>query len=378
MMQRELETLIRQDLDRKIVFLTGPRQSGKTTLSKAMFAHAEYFNWDSAEDRLVLQKKRWSRDKELVILDELHKMKSWKSWLKGIYDTEGVRPRLLVTGSAKLDTYRKVGDSLAGRFFQFRLHPLTLRELRHELSAQEACERLLTTGGFPEPFLAQDETFYKRWRRSHLDIILRQDMLDLEPVRDIQAIETLVELLRHRVGSPVSYSSLARDLQRDPKTVKHWLQILENLYVIFRVSPYHKNAGRVLLKEPKYYFFDNAQVLGDPGARLENLVATSLKRDVEFLEDTKGTRAQLHYVRSTDGKELDFMVVIEEKPAWLIEVKTSSDEPSPAFEHFSKFWPDIRQVQLVHKLKREFSIPKGPAIKQLAPWLQLTPILGDG
>ncbi|MEI6790271.1 MAG: ATP-binding protein [Myxococcaceae bacterium] len=373
-MQRELEPLIRQDLDRKIVLLTGPRQCGKTTLSRVMSSQYEYFNWDSSEDRLVLQKKKWNRNTELVILDELHKMKKWKSWLKGIYDTEGGRPRLLVTGSAKFDTYKKMGDSLAGRFFQFRLHPFTLRELRHELPAEEACEKLLACGGFPEPFLAQDESYYKRWRRSHLDIILRQDMLDLESIRDIQSIETLVELLRYRVGSPVSYSSLARDLQRDPKTVKHWLQVLENLYVIFRVSPYHKNAGRVLLKEPKYYFFDNAQVLGDPGARLENLVATSLKRDLEFLEDTTGTQVQLYYARSTDGKEIDFMVVIEQKPSWLIEVKLGSDEPNKAFQHFAQFWPEAKQVQLVHKLKREFSIPNGPEIKHLAPWLQNSPI----
>lgn len=369
-MKRELEPMIRRDLDLKIVLLTGPRQSGKTTLSKTLFSKHEYLNWDSAEDRLILQKKQWNRDTELVILDELHKMKDWKSWLKGVYDTEGARPRLLVTGSAKLDTYRKVGDSLAGRYFQFRLHPLTLRELKGQLPPEEACERLLTHSGFPEPFLAENESYYKRWRRSHLDIILRQDMLDLESVRDIQSIETLVELLRSRVGSPVSYSSLARDLQRDPKTIKHWLEILENLYVVFRVPPYHKNAGRVLLKEPKYYFFDNAQVLGDEGARIENLVATSLKRDVEFLEDTQGTRSALFYTRSTDGKEIDFLVTLEQEPRWLIEVKTSSDEPSKAFQHFSQFWPKAEQVQLVYKLKRELNIPGGPQIRHLAAWLQ--------
>jgi predicted AAA+ superfamily ATPase len=258
-MKRYLTNYILDDLKKKIVLLTGPRQSGKTTLSKMLSNNFDYLNFDNPEHLLGLIERSWDRSKDLIIFDELHKLKNWKSWLKGIYDTEGVQPRIIVTGSAKLDTYRKVGDSLAGRFFQFRLHPLDLKEIKrinNPDNLQAVLDRLLDTGGFPEPYLEGSTRFYNRWKRSHLDIILKQDIVDLENVRQITSIETLIQLLRKRVGSPVSYNSLAQDLQCSDKTVKRWLTILENMYVIFRVGPFHRNIARSILKAPKYYFYD--------------------------------------------------------------------------------------------------------------------------
>src|SRR3990167_10259264 len=197
MIERNIKPYILKDLEKKIVFVMGPRQVGKTTLSKSLFPNDDdYLNYDRAEHRLALKENTWDRKKELIIFDELHKMSKWKQWLKGIYDTEGVRPRLLVTGSAKLNTYKKVGDSLAGRYFQFRLYPLDVKEALSLYSAEEAFNRIWHCSGFPEPFLSNDKIFYDRWKRSHLDIILRQDLLDLESVKDIMAIETLIELLK--------------------------------------------------------------------------------------------------------------------------------------------------------------------------------------
>ena len=246
-MKRNLEKYIKEDLASKIVMLTGPRQTGKTTLSKMITPAYDYFNLDNPEHRLNLLERSWDRSKDLVIFDELHKMPRWKSWLKGVWDTEEKPPAILVTGSAKLDTYKKVGDSLAGRFFQYRLHPLDLKEIQEILqpeNMQEALEQLLELGGFPEPFLKGSKTFYNKWKRSHLDIIIKQDLIDLENVREIGSVEILIQLLRKRVGSPLSYSSLARDLNCSDKTVKKWLTMLENMYVVFRVSPYHKNIDR--------------------------------------------------------------------------------------------------------------------------------------
>ncbi|MCK4618872.1 MAG: ATP-binding protein, partial [Desulfobacterales bacterium] len=229
-MKRYLTNYILDDLKKKIVLLTGPRQSGKTTLSKMLSSNFDYLNFDNPEHRLGLIERSWDRSRDLIIFDELHKLKNWKSWLKGIYDTEGVPPRIIVTGSAKLDTYRKVGDSLAGRFFQFRLHPFDLKEIKKingPDNIQAVLDRLLDTGGFPEPYLEGSTRFYNRWKRSHLDIILKQDLVDIENVQQITSIETLIQLLRKRVGGPVSYNSLARDLQCSDKTVKRWLTILE-------------------------------------------------------------------------------------------------------------------------------------------------------
>ncbi len=190
-MKRYLKEYIQEDLATKIILLTGPRQTGKTTLSKMLKNDYDYFNFDNLEGRLSLQKKSWDRSKDLVIFDELHKLKNWKSWLKGVYDTEGIPPSILVTGSAKLDTYRKVGDSLAGRFFQFRMHPLDLKEIKKfimPVNLEAELDKLLEVGGFPEPFLNGTNRFYNRWKKSHLDIILKQDLIDLENVQQITQI----------------------------------------------------------------------------------------------------------------------------------------------------------------------------------------------
>jgi len=370
-MDRYLQSHILHDLPHKIVLLTGARQCGKTTLAKQLSNEFDYFNYDVSEDRLALQKKNWDRSKPLIIFDELHKMREWKRWLKGIYDTEGIPPQIIVTGSAKLDVYRKVGDSLAGRYFQYHLHPLDLKEIARygQVDGDALFERFWECSGFPEPFLKGSPIYYKRWRRSHLDIILRQDLIDMNSVRDIRAIEILVLLLKKRVGSCVSYASLARDLERDANTVKRWLQLLENLYVIFRVTPYHKKVGRSLLKEPKFYFYDHVNVENGNGARLENLVANALLKELHYIGDTTGNVGTLHFLRTKEGKELDFLTCIDGQPTHLIEVKWSDADPANAFKHFSPIFPETKSIQLVKKLPREKTYSNGLEIRTLVPWL---------
>ena len=371
-MQRYLEKYIIEDLKEKIVLLTGPRQTGKTTLSKMLMTGFDYFNFDNAEDRLSLLEKSWDRSKDLIIFDELHKLKNWKSWLKGIYDTEGVPPSILVTGSAKLDIYKKMGDSLAGRFFQFRLHPLDLKEIKNILNPenlQTELDKLLNTGGFPEPFLNGSSRFYNRWKRSHLDIIIKQDLIDLENVQHITSVETLIQLLKKRVGSPVSYSSLARDLQCSDKTIKRWLTILENMYVIFRVSPFHKNIARSILKSPKFYFYDTGQVIGDPCAKLENLVACALLKEINYLADCYGEEKHLYYLRNKEGREVDFCIITNEDPALMVEVKWRDENVSPNFKIFKKSFPGVKMLQIVKELKKEKTFPDGIEIRSAHKWL---------
>lgn len=370
-MKRSIQSYIEQDLPTKIVLLTGPRQCGKTTLAKQLTDSYDYFNYDLGEHRLALKEKSWDRKKQLIIFDELHKMNYWKRWLKGIYDTEGIPPEILVTGSARLNIHKKVGDSLAGRYFQFNLHPLDLKEIvnYYAKDGEQLFNQLWQCGGFPEPFLKNDINYYKRWRQSHLDIILRQDLIDLYSGRDIQSIETLVLLLRERVGGTVSYANLARDLERDPNTIKRWLQLLENLYIIFRVTPYHKKIARSLLKEPKYYFYDHAYIESNDAARLENLVACALLKELQFIQDTKGIKTALHYLRTKDGKEIDFLICLEDKPTLLLEVKWSDDSPSNSFKYFDYFLPKAKKIQIVKELSREKTYPNNVEIRSLIPWL---------
>jgi predicted AAA+ superfamily ATPase len=352
--ERSLLPHIREDLDSKIVLVSGPRQVGKTTLARQVVPdrmQQDYLSFDAEDDRRMILDRAWARNVELVILDELHKMKSWKRWLKGIYDTEGVRPRLLVTGSARLDTYRRSGDSLAGRHFLYRLHPVSVREAGGD--AEETIGTMLRVGGFPEPFLKGGDTFAARWRRTHLDRILREDLLDLESVRDLKSMEILVQLLSERVGSPVSYSSLARDLEVSPHTVKRWIGILEMLFVAFVVPPYAKRLAKAIRKEPKIYLFDVGRVRAGDAARLENLVACHLLKALQFREDTLGESTRLCYVRDKEQREVDFATVIDERLDALIEVKTSDATVSPHLRYFTERLRPTRAVQIVRHLDRE-------------------------
>jgi len=288
---------------------------------------------------------------------------------------------MLVTGSARLDTFRKAGDSLAGRFFQFRLHPLDLNEIeilwnqasQKNLSLSELFERFWVCGPFPDPFLKGSETYYRRWRRSHIDSILRQDLQDLSQVRDIQLIETLVSLLNERVGSPISAASLARDLQKDPHTIRKWLDLLESLYLVFKVTPYHKNVARSILKEPKYYFFDFCQVTHSEGAKFENLVACALYKQAQFIEDTQGHKVNLHYVRTRDGKEIDFLLTKESAPIALIEAKLNDSKPSSNFNLLAPFFlkqgAAISQLQIVKQLQHNQDWPQGVKVVSAPTWL---------
>lgn len=377
-MERYLKPALLEDLDNKIILLTGPRQCGKTTLSRMLVRDYQYISYDLAAHRLLLMEKSWDRDKQLIIFDELHKMDKWKSWLKGIYDVEGIPPSLLVTGSAKLSAFRKVGDSLAGRHFHFRLHPLDMKEATQftDLDPGEIFDRLMTVGGFPEPFLRGTQRFYNRWKRSHIDLILKEDLISLTAVRDIQSIETLIEMLRSRVAGTVSTNSLARDLQKSPNTIQHWLQLLQDLYVIFKLSPYNKNIARSLLKEPKYYFYDSGMVQGDDGVKLENIVACALLKEKHRRQDVEGERIDLHFIRDKDGREIDFLITVNQSPHHLIEVKWKDGDLTSNFKRFLADKP-LRRTQVVGDLKQKKSYPSGERVVPAQQFLTKLDVL-DG
>jgi uncharacterized protein len=374
-MKRLITSGILTDLDSKIVLLSGPRQVGKTTLAQSLCPEYTYLNYDIPEHRKIISRKSWVKDAPLLILDELHKMPKWKSFLKGVFDLDkskkGTEQKIIVTGSSRLDISRKMGDSLAGRHFMYRLNPLTPKEL-HFAGEDISLQEILKYSGFPEPLLKKDLTFYKRWQGAHLDIILRQDLLDLEQVRNISQIELLVELLKDRVGSPCSYSSLAEDLQVSPATVKKWLTILENLYVVFRITPFHGNIGRSLLKAPKYYFYDIGRVPDSGGARFENLVALCIKSEVEYLKDTAGRKLELFYLRNKDKYEIDFLVRENKSNILMLEAKVSETTPDSSFRVFTKneqFSCGTR-VQLVQADTERQETQSGIKIESANEWLK--------
>lgn len=358
---RYLESAIRDGLKKKMVFVGGPRQVGKTTLALGLLGthadetHPAYLNWDHPRAASAFRSAELPPGEPLVILDEIHKYARWRNVLKGIYDTERSRRRILVTGSARLDYYRKGGDSLAGRYRYFRLHPFSLSEMARAPKRPDL-EALLTFGGFPEPLFAQNQAELRIWRRDRLSRVVREDLRDLEQVREVSLIEHLVDLLPARVGSPLSVRNLSEDLQVDHKTVERWLQILENLYVGFRILPYGSPRIRAVRKERKLYLWDWSGV-AETGPRFENLVAAHLLKYCHWIEDTEGHAMDLRYLRDTDRREVDFVVLRERRPLFAVECKSGDKAPGPAVRYFADRTPIPRFYQ-VHLGERHFESGK--------------------
>ncbi|HEY9886600.1 MAG TPA: ATP-binding protein [Vampirovibrionales bacterium] len=356
MIKRTQLDFIKKDLQEKLVFIVGPRQVGKTWIARQLIDNfpkdALYLNFDSLADRKIIEEQSWRRNTELLVLDELHKMDGWKNYLKGLFDTKPKKLNILVTGSARLDTFRQHGDSMAGRFFLHRLMPLSIKELV-DTNQEIDIERLLNRGSFPEPYLAESLDDANRWRAQYIDGLIRTDILDFDKLHDFKSMKLLLELLRRRVASPISYSSLAQDIGIAPNTVKKYIEILESLFIVFRVSPYSKNIARSLLKEPKLYFFDNGMVVGEEGQKLENLVAVSLKKHVYGINDYKGQELELSYLKTKDDKEVDFCINSFDGIESAIEVKLSDNNISPSLKYFSETY-SLKAIQLVLNIKREY------------------------
>ena len=372
--KRGLESVIKKALEKKMVFLGGPRQVGKTTLALDLLKsfkkqkysskrklqiinerHPAYLNWDHPRIAAQIRKGQLPPNEPFIIIDEIHKYARWRNLIKGIYDTEKSYRKILITGSARLDYYRKGGDSLMGRYRYFRLHPFSLMELSKNPD-QKTLEKLLQYSGFPEPLFQQNEREWRIWQRDRISHVVKEDLRDLESVKEISLIEHLVELLPNRVGSLLSIKSLKEDLSVDHKTVERWLYILENLYFCFRISPYGSNKIRAVKKKQKIYLWDWSLV-SEQGPRFENLVASQLLKYCHFLEDTEGYNMELRYLRDTTGREVDFVVLQDKKPLFAVECKSGEKSISPAIKYFAER-TNVPHWYQVHKGKIAFS--KGP------------------
>lgn len=372
-MKRYLDDLVLHDLTTKMVVLTGPRQVGKTTLARQLmlsFVTAQYLNWDVLQDRAVLQRQSWNPRARLLVMDEIHKMRDWKAWLKGVVDGRSLEQALLVTGSARMETFRQRGDSLAGRYFAFRLHPFSVREWceQQKVAPADALDHLLARGGFPEPCLAADAVQADRWRAQYFNDLIREDVLEFSRLQEINTMRLFVELLRERVGSPLSLASIARDLAVSPATLKRYLDILQALFIVFTVQPWHHNIARAILQSPKVYFFDTGLVRGDDGIRLENAVAGMLLKHVNFLQDTAGRPVGLNYIRTKDGAEVDFALSEDGKMVQMIECKWGDSKPHRGLMRFAEQFADADAVQVVYGLRQE-EFRCGIKITDAASWL---------
>ena len=349
-MRRYLQAQVEADLDQKMVFLGGPRQVGKSTLAKALITTPSgYLNWDIPAQRERILKRELP-ESGLWVFDELHKNRRWRNFLKGVFDEFGTERRILVTGSARLDLYRFGGDSLQGRYHYLRLHPLSVAELGSSTAAD--VESLFGLGGFPEPFLRGSAASSRRWSVEYRNRLIREEVVSLESVRDLGAMEQLMLALPERVGSPLSRNALREDLQLNHQTVTRWLDIFERLYAIYRLPPFGAPRLRAVKKEQKHYHMDWS-IVPDEGARFENLVASHLLKWVHFQFDTAGRELDLRYFRDVDGREVDFVVVERRTPILMVEAKLAAGPVAPALRYLKERFPSCDAYQVHLRGERE-------------------------
>ncbi len=351
--ERSITGLILDDLKDKMVFVGGPRQVGKTTLCRNLvagsFKNHAYFNWDNRTDRKAIMAATWPGDVDLLIFDEIHKYRPWKGLIKGEYDKHGGTFKFLVTGSARLDLYRRGGDSLQGRYHYYRLHPFSLAEIEGRFDSpqifealplgrdfyQETMHALEIFGGFPEPFTKQNTRRLRRWHNEKIERMFREDIQDIENVRDIGNMKLLSDILPDKVGSRLSLNSLREDIEVSHRAVTNWMDILESFYYHFRIYPYAATRIRSLKKEPKLYLWDWSEV-HEEANRFENLIASHLLKFIHFLTDREGYRAELSYLRDVDKREVDFLVTIDGKPWFAVEAKLNDTSLSPHLLYFQQ------------------------------------------
>ena len=371
----------------RMSFICGPRQIGKTTLVRRHLEQIKqsdnYHNWDS----LTLRQKFASNplffienmsrplhagihlptgDREWVVLDEIHKYPQWKNILKGYYDEWKDCIHFVITGSARLDYFRRSGDSLVGRYFLFKMNPLHPNDLtgvildrdstwlpnslntsfdESDESFRDATDHLYNVSGFPEPVYVGTKEFYERWKNNHISLITSEDVRDLSKITNIQKLQTLVFLLPERVGSPLSLNNLKNTLGCAHASVQNWLEVLKKVYILFDVAPYTAHLARSVRKERKYFFWDWG-VLEDMGKRFENFVAVQLKRATSVWTEWGKGDFRLMYVRTKDGREVDFVVTERGKPLLLIECKRNDKILSPNLKYFK----DRLKVQLAFQV----------------------------
>ncbi len=376
---------------RHMVFLAGPRQVGKTRLAKQFLKTKKcgklYYNWDDiltrqaylSDSRFFESQARSTDTKDpWIVFDEIHKRNRWRDILKGVYDIFHEDFRFLITGSARLDLFRSSGDSLVGRYNLFHMMPLSINEvslqkktscflMENNFNASfdvfkndvlpsnkpeitDAFKALLVHGPFPEPFIKQNDRFCRKWHQDYISLLVREDLRDISKVTELDRIENLLFLLKPRIMSPLSMPNLGNELEAAHTTIKNWLEQLKRLYLIFPVTPWTKKVSRGLKKAKKWYFLNWYYAPKGP-ARLENMVGSYLYRTCLGLTDMGYGNFSLHYIRTLDKKEIDFIIAKDNTPVLAVEVKSGSTALSKELINRKNWFPDTPTigVQVVDK-----------------------------
>jgi predicted AAA+ superfamily ATPase len=356
--KRYIDAHLSDFIKSKMVFIGGPRQVGKTTYAlyklgtKKGAQHPGYLNWDIPSDKPKIRQFEIPTSQNLMVFDEIHKYARWRTLMKGFFDRYYPAKQAIVTGSARLDLYRKGGDSLMGRYRFIRLHPYSLMELTPHPTATDL-ERLFSFSGFPEPLFEAKPQKWRLWQRDRLSRVFQEDLRELERVHEISLLELLLESLPPKVGSPLSLNNLREDLEVSHDSIRKWISIFDHLYLTFRIAPYGNPKIRAVKKEQKLYFWDFTQV-EDPGIRFENLVACQLLKYCHAEEDFEGHSMELRYIRDTDKREVDFVVLKKKQPLFAVECKLNQEPASPSIRYFRERLPIPKYFQVHMRGNQDF------------------------
>jgi len=356
-----------------MAFVAGPRQVGKTTVCLSAAGGAAYLDWDNQDHRRLILRgpeavaeyaglNKLSRDKKAIIFDEIHKYGKWKNFLKGFFDVYSRRAKITVTGSSRLDIYKAGGDSLMGRYFLYRMHPLSIAEIVRPVASlkeitspaaipRRSLDKLLKFGGFPEPYIKNSRSFFNRWKNLRHHQIFNEEIRDLTRIQEISQARILADILTAQAGNIASYTNLASSVNVSVDTIRRWITTLTSLYFCFIVRPWARGIRKSITKEPKVYLWNWAEVT-EEGFRLENFTASHLLKAVHYWTDTGLGDYGLYYLRDKSKREVDFLVTRDQKPWFLVEVKAS--QKRPLSEHLGYFQ---RQLNAPHAFQVVFDMP---------------------
>ncbi|HTR88686.1 MAG TPA: ATP-binding protein [Solirubrobacteraceae bacterium] len=333
-----------------VVTITGPRQSGKTTLCRTTFPDHEYVSLETPSERELAQEDPLAFlgrfEGRRAILDEIQRAPELPSYLQSLVDEDATPGRFILTGSQSLSLLDHVSQSLAGRTALLELLPLDLGEIRRFSDAPEDLDTLLWKGGYPR--IHDRRLSPGEWLADYTATYLERDVRGLLRVGDLAEFHSFLRLCAGRVGQLINLASLAADCGIAQPTARSWLSVLEASFIVFRLPPFHANLGKRLAKHPKLYFHDSglaANLIGieDPrqlathplrGPLFEGWVVSEIVK----WHRNRARRPELSFYRERDRVEID-LVIERGGELVLLEAKagrTPAGDYFKAFPHFTE------------------------------------------
>jgi predicted AAA+ superfamily ATPase len=352
MIHREIENkIIKSTFLSPVICITGPRQSGKTTLVKKLFPYYQYYNLEFPEHREYARndpKSFLAEFEKGLIIDEVQRVPEILSSIQFFVDEKKINGKIVVTGSQNLLLMQSVSQSLAGRVALFTLLPFSLSELENSDHDNPNYEKHIVKGLYPRIY--DQDLDYSSWIRDYITTYIERDVRQIIAIKDLALFQNFLQLCAGHIGQIVNFSTFSNNLGVDIKTIKSWLSILETSYIVFLQQPYSKNVNKRLIKSPRLFFYDTGiacKLLGIndvnnfkshylKGALFESFIISEIHKYL-FNQKIDG---QVYFFRDSNGNELDAVIEIFGKNI-IIEIKSGKTINHDFFKGF-KYWDSLQ------------------------------------